>query len=293
MKFEIPLIEQLHRRFNPPPPIQVPFDVGYSNPFWTPPKVEEQAVPEAAAVESEAVRDAAELPPEITPFERDLAAEARELCQPLTEYLLRFSVVEAEDWFEEAYKDPLSTKPPQSELSPQAKEFEARKTALEADLRKWTDLLCQFLEDHRSWRTADLRAAHAEAWSAAREQQDVVEGIVAEHDQFTQERRTLTVALNKARSLFHSHETVKPDLAMLPSQSDLDAWKAEHLRLESEYEKAQQLVDSQLERGRRLAWKYEQENTKLAALLKAEANIRARLGGEDVVELGLSKPTEL
>jgi hypothetical protein len=287
MKFEIPVIERLHRKFNPPPPLVVPFDVGYTDPFWKPPKAEEQA---AAAVESEADAE----PPNINPPERDLSAEVSELCAPILDYLSQFTVTEQPDSFEKGYINPLDeSRPAPPEQSADAAGFESRKVCLLADFRAWGNSLSAFLEDHRAFAVRELKRQHAEAWTSAREQQSVVAGIVAEHDQFTQERRTLTVALNKARSLFHSHETVKPDLAALPSQSDLDAWQSEHSRLESEYEEAQQVVNQQLERGRRLAWRYEEANTTLAALLKTESDLRSRLGGEDSREVGFLRPPEL
>ena len=90
-----------------PPPISAPvapFDAEVH--FWKPEPVHaEPAEPEP------------DTPKEIAPPARDLAAEARKLCQPLTQYLIEFSVAEEVDQFEEGYRNPLSTKPPESALS--------------------------------------------------------------------------------------------------------------------------------------------------------------------------------
>jgi hypothetical protein len=288
MKFQPPpLIERLHRAVFPQPPVQVP-DYLYADPYTNPFAKPQLETPDDAET------PAASEPPTIAPTPRDLGAEVSEILQPVSNYLAGFTIIDPPDDFDRGYKNPLDTSPPPQPFeSSKVQEFEARKTELENSLRSWADLLRGFLEDHRAWATGELQAQHAEAWAKAREQTGTVEGILAEGSQSAEDTRRLKLALGNARSLWQSHKAAKPDMATLPSQGDIDAWESELRRLYQAYEAAQQAVDQQLERNRRLAWRYETENIKLVTLERTEADIRARLSGDDIREVGLMRPAEL
>ena len=78
--FERSLIERL----TPTP--QPLFDLGYSQPFWTPEKSEPNKKPEPAAAEA-----AAEDVPIVSPPTRDMRAVARKLFAPALQELEKFS----------------------------------------------------------------------------------------------------------------------------------------------------------------------------------------------------------
>lgn len=277
--FHVSQMERIHRAAFPQPA----FDVGYIAPFWKPPKEEEQVEPESAAVESTATD---EQPPVIVPPQRDLRAEVAELLRPAVEYLERFAVIEPPDDFEAGYNNPLARPEPQSK-PPEAVEFEARKTALLADLRTWTDSLRQFLESHRSWMTAELQQQHASAWHKAREQKAVVQAIIREHDATVVEMRRLDAARSKARLLASSHGEVRPDMDALPSQADLDKWQLEDEQLQAAWKSAEAAIETLQEHRRNIGYRYERERIKLATLRKAEIVLRAKLSGQVIPPMGL------
>ena len=281
--FHTSQIEQLHRTAYPPPPITVPdylYADPWSNPFAVPGEADQPANLQAGETDAEA--------PNIEPAPRDFHAEVAELARPLTDYLTAFVVSEQpDDDFEAGYHNPLDTsKPPQPDPSPEAEGFEARKVDLAAQFRAWSESLAQFLREHCDWSIAQLREQHAAAWREARLQTAVVDGVMAEHSQTTSDLRNAKFSLSKARSAFQAHEAAKPDLDALPSQTDLDSWQAEGLRLKAAWEAADQTVSAVLNRLQDLSRRHERESNKLTALKKVEADLRARLGGREQKELG-------
>jgi len=272
----VALTERIHRALNPEPPVDL-FELGYRTPLAT--DFSKPAAVETAETEATA--------PVITPPERDLNGEVGELLESVFGYLNQFVVFEQPDNFDEGYRDPLSTsKPPQPEKSREAVEFETRKSTLLSELRTWSGSLIQFLTDHRSWRTAELRQQHAEAWAVARTQDAVVAGIVAEGQQAAAEMRRLKVEQAKARLLAEAHVEAEPDLNDLPSQQALDQWRVTDERLKAAWKAADEAVSAELSRQRSLRLRYEREVIKRRALRQVEHDLRVKLGGEDVKDLG-------
>jgi len=300
-RFRIPLapagrggpsqIERLHRANYPEPDL----DLDFVPPHWTSQAEHAEAV-ETSAPEAtkDAATDAANLPPLIEPCERDLRAEVTELCQPILDYLSAFVIIEVPDNFEDGYHKPMDTsKPPQPQPSPEAEEFKARKVDLAAQFGAWLESLVEFLTVHRAWTVAEFREQHAEAWRQAREQEAIVDGIVAEHDQSVSEMRKARAALGRANLLYRGHDTVKPNLDTLPSQADLDAWKAENSRLKMECDNADQTVNLELDRQHSLRLRHEQARIKLATLKKSESDLRAKISGQVIPVMGLEQEPEL
>jgi hypothetical protein len=276
----VPLTERVHRMMNPAPRVELPFDEGYRNPAWQPPKADEQQ-PAAVETSEEA------LPPVIPVPERDLGSEVSELLESTFKYLDQFAVVEKPDDFERGYQNPLDTSRP----APQPKSdteigFETRKTALLDSLHAWADSFTHFLSDHRSWRTETIRNEYQEAWAACKQQDAIVAGIVAEGQQAVAEMRNLKQAQAKARLLAEGHVEAEPDLNDLPSQADLDRWRAENVRLKAAWKVADEAVSAEISRQRSLRLRYEREVIKRRALRQVERSLRLKLGGEDVKDPG-------
>ena len=275
----------------------VDFEAGYRNPFAVPePALEiEQASTEAPSTDEQ-------LPPVIEPPSRDLGKEVCELVDPVTDYLSRFEVVDLSA-FDERLSNlaPLAT----TELSllnderraalavPEVKEFDARKTALLAELHTWADSLHKFLDEHRSWRTESLRSEHGEVWKAAREQTAVVNGLAAEFRLSVGRSNKLKVTAGQARLLFEGHAESRPDLDQLPSQADLDAWEAEDARLKTFMEASARAVESEIEVQNGLRMQFQRESTKLSQLRQTERELRSKLSGEVTTVLGLNGGAEL
>jgi hypothetical protein len=271
-------------------PIVPSFDAGYSDPFWRPEQpAEGEAETESVAVEMEPV------PPQIIPPERDLRAEVSELLKPLTDYLTGFVVAEKPDLVELAFSRPLATTELTTAAGPtlQEKEFNSRKATLERELCEWSDRLTEFLTDHRSWSVATLRSQHATAWQQARDQKVVVDALAAEGLESNGKMRELNAAQSRARLAFQTHDVSPPDLDALPSQAQLDDWQTENERLRAVRDSADQAVAGEQERQRSLGRRFQTECAKLAALKRAEADLRARLSGEEIRDTGLLRPPEV
>lgn len=285
--------ERIYRQAFPPPPVRglvptAPPDSLYADPYSAPlakPQIEATPTP---VVEADPQPPVIQVPP------RDLAEEVGELVQPVGDYLAEFIVTEPVDDFARGYVNPLDTsKPALPEQSPEIAEFESRKAALLGELQVWADKLLAFIEAHRDWRVAELRQQHGAAWRAAREQDAVVDGLLAQSNQGTGELRNLKAALSKARFLSQSHEAAKPDLDRLPSQQAIDQWRDEDTRLKASWSVAEAAVNAALDGQRSLSRELERESRKQVALRQAEAGLRAKLSGEAVPLMGLESEPEL
>ena len=281
MNFEQPQIEKLLDRANPRPPLDV-FELGYVAPFST-----DFAKPAEPASETKPETDA--VPPVIEPPERDLAAEALELCAPVLDYLQEFVIVEPVNTFELGYTNPLATDFQKPAVSTEQKNFERRKAALLADLKAWADSLRGFLENHRNWRLAALRNEHAEAWRAVRSQKALVDRLADEGSQALGRKRQLITARSQSRVAFETHDAAKPHPDSVPSQGDLDRWQGENSRLKAAFVLDNQAVEAEMDRQRDLARKLAAEGTKLATLRARERKLRGKLSGREVNVMGLSE----
>jgi len=196
-------------------------------------------------------------------------------------------VVEAPDNFDAGYQNPLSTeKLPQPEKSPEAVEYERRKRALLSELGTWSGSLVQFLTDHRSWRTSELQQQHGEAWRAARQQDAIVAGILAEGSQATANMRRLQEERSKAGLLVDASNESEPDFDSLTSQGDIEKWRAENVSLKAAWKVADEAVSAEISRQRQLRLRYEREVIKRRALRQVERSLRLKLGGEEVKDPG-------
>lgn len=283
MNIQTPMIEKLHRMRSS----ELPADP-YRFPFWTP----EQKP--ASKTDAEAATDAKVLPPVIEVPPRDLAAEVAELCEPISSYLDGFVIAEQPDHFSDGYRNPLSTERyAQPEKSPEVAQFEARKTALLRDLGTWKNALRNFLADHRTWRTAELRAEYEIAWREAREQKAVVASLATQINEGGEELRHRKAELSTARSKVNAHAAAKPSLASLPTQTQIDVWQAKDTELRAACRAAEEAVDKALERQRDLLRESDREKAVLTKHLQHEADLRRRLGGDAVTLMGLRDEPEL
>jgi len=262
------------------------FDLGYVAPFSTDTAKQDEPVELSAEPE----------PPLLQPPMRDLAEEVSQLVSPVGDYVAAFTITEPVDTFELAYSAPLSTAKPQSATNAEEeKKIKDRKAALLDGLQTWADSLCQFLEDHRAWHTTELQQQHAVAWQQAREQIAAVNLIRERHLSGVRRLFELRQELGKAKLAFDGHDGAKPDLAALPSQSDIDKWLQENEALRSALQRADEAVTACLDSQSGLRLRFERERAKLNALKKTEADLRARLSGEEMTdrETGLLRPPEI
>jgi len=277
---------------------QPSFDLGYSNPLWTPPKAAKPAEQTDQGSNVDTLKDGIspdELPPVISPPERDLAAEVRELLAPVTEYLSGFAVVEKRDDFERGYSDPLGTSKPPAELpSAEQQQFEVGLEELRSQVRTLGDSLVKYLTHHRNWSIATLTAAHEEAVAAVEAQKAVL--AEAEDEQRAQVALHRHAKEERGRSyaLVAACEARKPDQA-LSKRVAWWSWEYEHRRLTARLAHAQTEEEAaRAELGRR-ARNVGEQKRKLATLNADAREKYAKLSGRETVDAatGLRRPAEV
>lgn len=271
MNFQIAPLEKLNRlRLG-----ELPADP-YRFPFWKP----EDSEPASETTEQP---ESQSLPPIVQVSPRDIGDEVAELCAPISAYLDAFVIAEQTDSFDSGYSNPLSTaKPVQPQPSPEAAQFEARKADLVRDLGTWKNVLQKLLEDHRQWLTAQLQGEHADAWREAREQKTLVASVVAKANEGHENLRRLKFEVSKTRAAVNAHAAARPNLASLPTQTQIDIWEHNDTELRTNLQVAQEALDTAQDHQRDVLREHNREASVLTKLLQHEADLRRRLQGSGV-----------
>jgi hypothetical protein len=270
----LPLIERLDRIAHPEPP----FEDGYRIPFASAPSKSmttaaaeaKAAAPESAEVKPEqAASD--QLPPIVTPPDRDMRGEARKLCAPIAAKLQSLEIGDDEPELRQRHSDLLQR------------------------CQEFTEALGGLLHDCRQQKITSLTAEQESLSASCREQRIVVARLEDKYSEQLGEARKAAGRTASVRNLLNGHLNSEPKPEQWPDRSTLARWQGERARLQSALESAQAAEsaerDELSERGRRLV----QARAELRRLADAEEALRNRLSGEAYFdrETGLQVPPEL
>jgi len=255
--------------------------------------VPDAATEEQSSADATSASDAAtdvELPPVISPPERDLRAEVAELLTAPMEYLFGLVVrlAPADDGVE---RGPFDTSRPEP-LAPTTEErqFEERRTALLTELRAWSESLTQFLQDHRAWTVTSLTAAHEKAAATCREQDALVASLKLRYDELGARLRTLQGETSKVRALANSVEEAKPDLVRWPTKEQVAEWEGKRDRVQQALTAARAAEDAVRGERNDLAREIDRAQTELRKRSGIEENLRNRLSGRPFVDPHVGLP---
>lgn len=249
--FERSLIERL----TPTP--QPLFDLGYSQPFWTPEKSEPNKKPEPAAAEA-----AAEDVPIVSPPTRDMRAVARKLFAPALQELEKF----VDDGPE--------------------------RNAMQSELLSLIEKFGDVLTVGREQRIARLSSEQIALAQQCRQQA----AIYAEADRavtaYLEVRRAKHAAMMNAKSQVSSWDSQRDSLGRWPTGAALREYETKRVALVKAADEAQVAWESCFEEERRLIAIRTAAESKLRKLAQAESTLVQRLSGRPWVDAEFALPHE-
>lgn len=249
MNFEHSLIERL----TPQPA----FDLGYSQPFWTPEKSEPNKQPEPAAAEA-----AAEDVPAVSPPARDMHAVARKLLAPALQELEKF----VDDGPE--------------------------RSAMQSELLSLIEKFGDVLTVGREKRIARLSAEQITVAEQCRQQAEVYKAADRAVTAFLEVKRAKHAAMMNAKSQISSWDSQRDGLGRWPTGTALREYETKRVALVKAADEAQAAWEQTFEQERRLIAVRNSEESKLRKLAQAESTLIQRLSGRPWVDSEFALPHE-
>lgn len=262
MNFHRPLIERL----TPQPP-QPPFDLGYSQPFWTPDKSPEpdkktepaQQLQPAAA---EATAENADTTPVVTPPARDMRSIARQLLAPALQEL-------------EKYVDD----------GPE-------RSSMQSELLSLIEKLGDVLTRGRQQRIDRLSAEQVALRASCREQAAVYATAQKAVTDYLAVKRARHAELLNAESQLSSWESQRDSLGQWPTGAALREYEVKRVSLVKAIDAAREAWEATFTEERRLIGIRTAAESKLKKMAQAESTLTQRLSGREWVDPDLALPHE-
>lgn len=283
----LPLIERAYRAANPDPP----FDLGYTNPFWTPQQpteTEQAAAPESAAqsVETPDTTDEDIPPVQAPPPAGDPHVYARQLLQEAVDEInamltpddsaQRAAILEA------GYTNPLGTDslPKIEPVSVLEVADCERANALLAKLSDCATELGNLFSTFGQKKFQWLLGEKNRLAELCRTQQEVRDKARQALSDYLPEKRKRKEAVSAAVAAIRAHESEKSTLGPWPKDADLHRWSAKLRKLQAVLDEASLADAAALEEGRRLIRAAQSEQAKLIQLSNQYWIVESRLSGE-------------